>query len=223
MEVCPLLAPSRCRSRLHRNTDRYGAHGVVIVPCVHSDPRSLSVLLARYGLLAVFAGTILEGETLLLLAGYAAHRGYLNWAAVVGVAWLGAVLGDQMWFWLGRRNGARLLASRPTLAKAVARALRMIEQYPTGAVFAMRFAWGLRTALPVALGMSAVGGRRFAILNALSGLLWAPLVAGVGYLFGAALASHADQLSQYEHVAMMAVVVAALGLHVVRRGRTREP
>jgi hypothetical protein len=65
-----------------------------------------AALIARYGYAAVFAGTLLEGETLLLLAAYAAHRGYLDWATVVVVAWLGATLGDQLWFALGRYRGA---------------------------------------------------------------------------------------------------------------------
>ena len=47
----------------------------------------LALLISRYGLLAVFLGCLLEGETLLLLAGYVAHRGYLDFAAVAGVAW----------------------------------------------------------------------------------------------------------------------------------------
>lgn len=59
---------------------------------------TLSALIARYGLAAVFAGTLFEGETVLLLAGYAAHRGYLDFSAVVAVAIVGAVAGDQFWF-----------------------------------------------------------------------------------------------------------------------------
>lgn len=54
-----------------------------------------ATLINQYGLLAVLAGSMLEGESVLLAAGYAAHRGYLDFPAVVAVAWLGAVVGDQ--------------------------------------------------------------------------------------------------------------------------------
>ena len=65
----------------------------------------LAALISQYGLIAVLAGSLLEGETVLLLAGYAAHRGYLDFTTVVAVAMLGAVIGDQAWFVLGRRQG----------------------------------------------------------------------------------------------------------------------
>jgi len=63
---------------------------------------SLSGLIADYGYVALFAGTLLEGETVLILAGFAAHQGYLQLHWVIGIALLGGFLGDQFYFWLGR-------------------------------------------------------------------------------------------------------------------------
>jgi membrane protein DedA with SNARE-associated domain len=44
----------------------------------------------------VFLGTLLEAETILLSAGFAANRGLLQWPLVVAVAFVGATLGDQI-------------------------------------------------------------------------------------------------------------------------------
>ena len=167
-------------------------------------------LVGQYGLIAVFAGTVLEGESVLLAAGYAAHRGYLDFPLVVAVAWLGAVTGDQAWFWLGRRHGAWLMANRPGLATRIEGALGLIERNPGKIVLAMRFIWGLRTALPIAIGMSNLSSGRFLVTNALSAALWAPLVAGLGWLFGGVITRHASQLHQYEHWLAGGLVVAGL-------------
>jgi membrane protein DedA with SNARE-associated domain len=175
----------------------------------------LAALIAQYGLLAVFAGSLLEGETVLLLGGYAAHRGYLDFAAVIAVAWLGAVIGDQLWFALGRRHGTQLIARRPRLGDKIRRALGLIERHPVAIILAMRFAWGLRTALPIAFGTSRVPWRRFLLLNLLSALLWAPLVAGIGYVFGALIASHIHGLHRFEHWGMLAVLMLALIVHLI--------
>jgi membrane protein DedA with SNARE-associated domain len=183
----------------------------------------LSSLIAQYGLITVFAGSLLEGETVLLLAGYAAHQGYLDFAVVIAVASLGAVIGDQMWFVLGRFQGNRLIERRPWLDHEVRRALALIERHSVVILLAMRFAWGLRIALPVAVGMSHVPWRRFLPLNLLSALLWAPLVAGVGYVFGALLARHIEGLHRVEHWGMLAVVMLALFVHLVARRRRRAP
>ena len=73
----------------------------------------ISAFVISYGYLAVFLGTLLEGETILLSAGFAANRGLLYWPLVVAVAFAGATLGDQIAFLLGRWQGASLIARFP--------------------------------------------------------------------------------------------------------------
>lgn len=176
----------------------------------------IGLLINRYGLWAVFFGSLLEGETVLVLAGFSAHRGYLDFFAVVAVAWLGAVLGDQFYFWLGRRHGQAVLARWPRQAKAIRRALALIEPHPGKVIVAMRFAWGLRTALPMAIGMSGVSRIRFFLLNMVSAALWAPVVAGAGWLFGEALVRHMGDIQRIEHWALAALVVIVILIHGVR-------
>ncbi len=170
----------------------------------------LAALIAQYGYAAVFLGTLFEGETVLLLAGYAAHRGYLDFAVLTGVAGLGAVTGDQFFFWLGRRHGSMLLQRRPALRGKVQYALDLIQQHPTKIILAMRFMWGLRIALPVAVGLSEVNHWRFFWLNLASAALWAPLVGGIGYIFGALLSRHLGTLHRVEHWLMMLGLVLAM-------------
>lgn len=183
---------------------------------------ALSALIAQYGLIAVFAGSLLEGETVLLLAGYAAHRGYLDYSAVVAVAALGALTGDQGWFLLGRHQGRHVLVRRPWLDNNIRRALALIERHPTKILLAMRYAWGLRIALPIAFGMTRIRWQRYLLLNLLSALLWAPVVAGLGYAFGALIERHVAGLHRVEHWGMLAVVTLALVAHLVARRRSRR-
>ena len=75
----------------------------------------LPALIQQYGYLAVFFGSVLEGETLLVLAGIAAHRGYLSLQWVVAIAAVGAFIGDQTCFLIGRLLGQRVLARWPRL------------------------------------------------------------------------------------------------------------
>lgn len=178
-------------------------------------------MIAQYGYFAVFLGALLEGETVLLLAGYASHRGYLDLFAVVAVAWAGGTLGDQFYFWLGRRHGAALMRRFPSLALRTERALRLIEGHPVKIIFAMRFLWGFRIALPIALGMSAVRWRLYVPLNMAAAAIWATVVGLLGYAFGAVLSKFIGQIQHYEHWLFLGVVVAALLLHLVLRRSTR--
>ena len=173
----------------------------------------LPSLINQIGYPAVFLGTFLEGETVLLLAGYAAHRGYLDLAVVLGLAWLGAVIGDQFFFWLGRRHGQALMRRRETLAARVERALGLIGRHPVKIILSMRFLYGLRIALPIAVGMSNIHWRRFFWLNAVSAIPWAILVGGAGYLFGALLTRHIEELHRIEEWIMALVLLLVLAVH----------
>ena len=76
---------------------------------------TLQSLVENYGYYAVFVGTFLEGETILIMAGFAAHSGYLALPWVMLVAFFGGLLGDQLCFFLGRRHGRRILQRFPKL------------------------------------------------------------------------------------------------------------
>ena len=72
----------------------------------------LESLLTTYGYPAIILGTFLEGETLMILAGVAAHLGYLSLDWVIVCGFCGTFFGDQLYFFLGRRHGKSMLASR---------------------------------------------------------------------------------------------------------------
>jgi len=66
---------------------------------------SLETLLGTYGYPALLVGTFFEAETFLVLAGFAASLGYLEVPWVILVAFAGTMSGDQLFFYLGRRQG----------------------------------------------------------------------------------------------------------------------
>ncbi|HEX6177032.1 MAG TPA: DedA family protein, partial [Thermoanaerobaculia bacterium] len=76
---------------------------------------SPEALLERFGYLAVFLGTFLEGEAILVIAGFFANGGQLKFIPVTLVGFAGAYIGHLFWFWLGRRHGVRLLDRFPRM------------------------------------------------------------------------------------------------------------
>ena len=144
-------------------------------------------LIAEYGYAAVFVGALLEGETVLILAGFAAHQGYLQLHWVIAIAMLGGFLGDQIYFWLGRRHGAWVLSHFPRLTPVFERAYVLIERYHEALIVGIRFLYGLRTVGPMAFGMSKVLAWRFMLFNALGAVIWAIGIGSAGYLFGQVL------------------------------------
>jgi membrane protein DedA with SNARE-associated domain len=185
----------------------------------------LAQLLQRFGYPAVFIATLLEGETVMLMAGFAAHQGYLQLPLVIVSAFAGGLLGDQCLFALGRWRGPHLLARFPRLQAPAARASRLLEQHQTSIIFGIRFMYGLRTAGPLAIGMSTVPVPRFVLLNTLGAAVWATLFSVIGYAFGHGAERVLGTLRGYEKLALLglAVVGCVVGLvHWLRRARAHR-
>ncbi len=144
-------------------------------------------LIQQWGYVLVFLGALLEGETMLLLAGLAAHNGHLALPPIILLAVAGGFLGDLVFFFLGRRYGGRLLARFPSLRRSAARANELFMRHHAPFILANRFLYGLRIAGPVAIGMSALPATRFALINLAGAVLWACVIVGAGYLFGQAV------------------------------------
>ncbi|MGZ5689363.1 MAG: DedA family protein [Caldimonas sp.] len=182
----------------------------------------LADLLTQYGYYGLFAGCLLEGETVLLLAGIAAHGGYLSFPIVVAVAFVGGTLGDQVCFLIGRRYGEQLIERWPRFQAPAERVRRMIVRHSAPLIVGIRFLYGLRLIGPVVIGTSPVSARRFAVLNMIGAAIWALGVGGIGYQFGHAIQWFLTDLEVFEKLALAAIAVVAALLLILRRWRERS-
>jgi membrane protein DedA with SNARE-associated domain len=155
-------------------------------------------LIEHYGYLAVAVGTFLEGETALVVAGFAAYRGYLALPNVMLVAALASFLGDQLVFHMGRRYGPALLARFPSVQPRAERVKELLRRHHLPLILSIRFLYGLRTAGLIVLGMSGVSAFRFLALNFISAITWATVIASVGYFFGRAVERLLENSGAYQ-------------------------
>jgi Uncharacterized membrane-associated protein len=168
------------------------------------------LLLETYGYWALIVGTALEGETILILGGFAAHSGYLKLPLVILSAFTGSLVGDQFFFWMGRKRGKRFLEGRPGLLRKMEKAQRLLERHRTPVILGFRFLYGFRTVTPFLIGITGVSFLRFFILNAIGALIWACTVAGLGYFFGEAMSLLLGDIRRFE--VAIAIALMLLGL-----------
>jgi membrane protein DedA with SNARE-associated domain len=167
----------------------------------------VSAYLAQYGYLVVALGAFAEGETILLLAGFAAQQGALDLRIVLILGIIGAFAGDQLWFALARRQGSRWLARRPHLQAKANAAKPLLERHATLFILSFRFIYGLRNLGAVVVGLSDIPTHRFIVLNFIAAVVWAVLVIMAGYFFGEAAMALLDRLAS---VQKQILVVAGL-------------
>ena len=176
---------------------------------------TLETLINTYGYASVLIGTFLEGETILVLAGFAAHRGYMHLPWVIGAAFAGSLLGDQLFFLLGRVYGEKLLSRYPSAKIRAAKVQRMLDRFRTPLILVFRFLYGFRSITPFVIGMSTVPIGRFILLNAAGAAVWATTVGTGGYLFGSALEIFLGNLKHYETRILLAICMIGVSIWVI--------
>src|SRR5262245_17836117 len=173
------------------------------------------------------AGLWLPGETALIAAAVYAAKGHLSIAAVIAVAALAAIVGDNIGYWLGREAARPLLLRSERLRRYADRVLppaeRFFQRHGGKAVFLARFFGGLRVTGAWMAGITRMTWWRFLFWNAAGGIVWALAVGLLAYYAGKAAA---DALARYGVYAAIAggiiIVVVIAALHVGRRRGVEE-
>ena len=165
---------------------------------------------------------IVPSETIVITAGVLAAGGDLSIWLLVPSAALGAMVGDNICFWLGRRFGDRLtrrLFRGPKGAERLASAQSAIAHH--GAVFVIvgRFIPGGRTASTFAAGTLHMSWPRFFVADAVAGILWALYSSLLGYAGGR---TFEDSSWKPFAVSLGVAALVGLGIEVARRMRKRS-
>jgi membrane protein DedA with SNARE-associated domain len=185
----------------------------------------LESLLATYGYPILIIGTFLEGETVLVLGGLSAHLGYLSLDSVIACGFCGTVLGDQLYFFLGRRHGKTLLARHPSWHARAQHVALILERHQNLLILGFRFLYGLRSVTPFAIGISNVSYMRFTLLNLIGASIWAISIGLAGYYFGRAVEAVLGDVKRYEVELMAGIVGLAVVIwlaHLYRRRKSER-
>ncbi len=168
-------------------------------------------------------GLVVPGESAVFVAGLTAHAGRLPLWGVIVAASLGAAVGDQIGFRLGRRWGAGLLNRLPHRLRRgdrVERITDLIARRGGWAVVAGRWTALLRALVPSLAGAGSLAPRTFLIANVLGGVTWAGTIALLGFGAGAA---YTQVLSSIDHLSwivlgLLAVVAVVAAIRRRRLG-----
>lgn len=167
---------------------------------------TLEHLIDSYGYLAILIGTFLEGETILILGGITAKLGYLQLSWVIVYAFCGTLIGDQLFYFLGRYQGVSFLQRHPAWNSRAEKVRRILKGHRILIILGFRFLYGFRIITPFVIGMSRIAFLEFAILNVISAAMWSIIIGLLGFAFGHGLELVLGDIRLYE-IAIMATVL----------------
>jgi len=180
------------------------------------------LLLQKFGYLAVFVGTFLEGETILVMAGFFAERGYLKLPLVIATACGGAYVGHVFWFFLGRKQGVKLLDRFPKMKRHFGKGIRLFERYGAPAIFITQWLYGLRITCAVIIGISKVSTIKFLIYEALTCIVWAIIIGTAGYYFGRAVERVLGRAAHIEKYGLIVLLVVGIGVWAYHKWKEKR-
>jgi membrane protein DedA with SNARE-associated domain len=187
----------------------------------------VEALIAKYGYWAILINTFIEGETIQIIGGWAAHEKLLAFWGVVLSGFAGTLLGDQLWYWIGRRWGRPLMRRFPRLEARCRPAFAFLRRYDNWFILGFRFVYGVRNVAPFVCGAAGIGVLRYTLLNAAAAAVWAVLFAAAGFYFGKAVAG---LVGEYGLKVVLPTVIGLVVLGVVvarvrarRRGERPAP
>jgi len=181
----------------------------------------LNTLIAQYGYLILILFTFLEGETIVIIAGAFVHSGTLNFYLVAASALLGAFLGDQLYFYLGRKYGKKIIAKKPNFETKANKVMSIISKHENLLIISFRFLYGLRTITPIVLGLSKVSYAKFFILNFIGAIIWAYSFTYLGYLVAKSVKNLIIDVNYYQYIATIFIILFTLALFFIYKARKK--
>lgn len=141
-------------------------------------------LMKEFGYIILFAWSILEGEAGLIMAGLLVSTGDMNLYLSIFIAGLGGFAGDQIYFYIGRYNKKFVHKKFKGQRRKFAFGHLLLKKYGWPIIFAQRYMYGMRTIIPISIGLTRYNAKMFAFINLISAWVWAAVTIVPVWYFG---------------------------------------
>lgn len=174
--------------------------------------------LATYGYIGLFLYSLGGGFIALIGAGVLSFMGEMDLPLAIFIAFIANALGDVLLFYMARYQKSMMMEGLRKHRRKLALAHVMMKKNGSWIILMQKFVYGIKTLIPIAIGLTKYDFKKFAILNVISAAVWA-LVFGLGsYYSGSALVKFAEIIGDKPWIAPIILVVfgGALWLYMTQ-------
>lgn len=162
---------------------------------------------ASWGYAILFFWSVLEGELGLIFAGIAAHTGHLNVWVAIFIAGLGGFVGDQIYFYIGRLNKGYIQRNFASQRRKLALAHLLLQKYGWPIIFIQRYMYGMRTIIPISIGLTRYSALKFAIINLVSAWIWAAITILLAWVLGEQILEILKFFKKYPYILAALIII----------------
>lgn len=167
--------------------------------------------LSTYGYIILFAYSFGGGMVAIIAAGVLSYAGKMDLTTSIIVAGMANILGSSLLFYMGRYNKNALMPYIKAHRRKLALGHILMKKQGDKIIFFQKFIYGLKTIVPMTIGLTKYPQMKFHILNTISASFWAILLGVGSYMAGEALMRIASYFSQNPFLTP-AILLTILGL-----------
>lgn len=164
-------------------------------------------LIREWGYIVLFLYSFGGGFLALAVAGVLSYTGDLNIIASIIVAGSANFIGDQFLFTLARNNKQYAKTMMAKYGRKVALAHLLMRRYGSPVVFIQKYIYGIKTLIPLAMGLTKYSTKKFTIFNAFATVVWALVVGYTSYYMGEVILNMADEFKMYGIALVVAIIL----------------
>lgn len=178
--------------------------------------------LATYGYIGLFIYSLGGGFVALIGAGVLSYMGKMDIGTAIAIAFVANALGDVLLFYMARYQKTMMMEGLRKHRRKLALAHVMMKKNGSWIILIQKFVYGIKTLIPIAIGLTKYDFKKFAILNVASSAVWA-LVFGLGsYYSGSLLVKFAETISDKPWIAPIILVVFGGALWLYMEKATKK-
>jgi len=176
----------------------------------------------EYGYIILFFWSILEGESGLVMAGLLSHTGDMNLFLAIFIAGLGGFAGDQLYFYIGRFNKSYVHRKLKQQRRKLALAHLLLKKHGWPIIFVQRYLYGLRTIIPIAIGLTGYSAKKYALINLIAAWCWAALIILPVWFFGDAILGVITWAKEHWYIALPFVGIVIVSAYFYFKNMTHK-
>lgn len=172
--------------------------------------------LETYGYVVLFLYSFGGGFIALMGAGVLSYTGHMDLTTSILVAFIANFIGDMVLFYMGRYNKKEVMGYMHKHKRKLALSHILMRKHGSWVIFLQKYVYGIKTLIPLAIGLTKYDLKKFAIFNLIASALWALVIGIVSYMAGEAIKGVYEMIAQWPYIIpiVLVAIISALWLYL---------
>ncbi|MFH1175393.1 MAG: DedA family protein [bacterium] len=184
------------------------------------NTQTVLALIKEYKYLAIFLGSFIEGINIMLIGGFFVALGILNIWLVLLLLFLGDILSDTMWYFVGYFGGSNIIQKFVKFLRAekkMQKLKRYLNERGGRVIIPIKFTSGFCFIMLLTAGSIRMNFKKFIKFDLIGSAGWVAFMFSLGYFFGESFERISQNVSQVGFVIALIIISALILVKIIQK------